>query len=116
MKRTITLIAFVIIVSALSAQDIKVRLTATKNNTSESPVYISLKKPLRTDTTYVLVYPKTKKESPVQSLNDTMLVLMSASLQSGTADYIIRPGRHNMAPVRVEIKDKGLLVKVKDKP
>ncbi len=116
MKKIITFIAFVIIASALPAQDIKVRLSATKNITSESPVYIPLKRPLLDDTTYVLVYPKIKKEVPLQLINDTTLVVMSGSLQPGTVDYIIRPGLHDSAPVRIEVQDKGLLVKVKHKP
>ena len=85
----------------------------------QSPVFVQLKKPLPVAGRYELLNESTKKTIAAQLLDSLTIVFMPEKIQPGkNISYTLRPssGAVKPPPVTVEKLEKGLLVKVENKP
>ena len=103
----------------LPAQNIPIDISIPFSNESSTPLKIQLLKPLQTGKQYYLQNQKTKTKIPAQLLDSLTLVFMSEEkIDAGNYPYLILTENKasREAPVKIEKKENGLLVKVKNQP
>jgi hypothetical protein len=114
------IILFLLLLSYhLPAQNILITISLSEANQVSTPMRVQLSKPLAIDMMYFLRNVKTKKNIPAQLLDSVTLLFMTEGMMPvGDHSYsLIADNNVNVAhPVKVEKKENGLLVKVRNKP